>query len=169
MMEGIEVGSRAREVLGPGKIVPPLSTNEAADFTTGVLKDTAVTHIYEALFVWRSFVTKADAIIRSGDRWDLIEVKSSVRDKPELLDDLAYTFLIASEAGLVIRSAKLLLLSKDFRRGDPAAALFHTLEATQARGSAARPAWRASARDTPPAPETHSSGPRPATPTSCRD
>ncbi len=130
MMEGIEVGSRAREVLGPGKIVPPLNTNEAADVTTGLLKDTSVTHVYEALFVWRSFVTKADAIIRSGGRWDLIEVKSSVRDKPELLDDLAYTFLIASEAGLVIRSAKLLLLSKDFRRGDPAAALFTEIDKT---------------------------------------
>ena len=130
MMEGIEIGRLAREALGNGQMVRSLSTDEASALTKRLLQDPAVTRIYEAVFTWNGFVAKADVIVRSNGGWDLIEVKSSVRDKPELTGDLAYTYMVVTGAGLAVRTAKLMLVSRDFRRGNPATALFVEIDKT---------------------------------------
>jgi len=68
-------------------------------------------------------VARADILTRRADGWHLIEVKSSLDPKDELLDDLAYTSMVAEDAGVNLAAASLLLLSRDYRLGMADAAL----------------------------------------------
>ena len=44
-------------------------------------------------------MAKADIIIRDGNSWDMVEVKSGVQKKAEHIEDMAYTTLVARESG----------------------------------------------------------------------
>jgi len=116
MEEGIEIGKRARNVYPEGVLIDERDSDRAILRTREVLSDN-VKIVFEGAFGYGNYIARADILKRVNGGWHLIEVKSSVNDKPELLDDLAYTVMVCQKAGLDVKKASLFLLSKDYRLG----------------------------------------------------
>jgi len=91
---------------------------------------------FEATFLTEHAVARADIIRRAGEGWAIIEVKSGKSPAPdeavqqEHLDDVAYTVMVAQEAGVLVVRATLLLVNRDYRLGMPEAARFVELDVT---------------------------------------
>ena len=108
----------------------PVPFDQALGRTQDLLQNEQIHTLFEAAFTSKGLAARADILSREGDGWWLIEVKASVKDKPDLTDDLAYTHMVASRAGLRITRVSLLLLSGDYRAGYPFEALFAEVDKT---------------------------------------
>ena len=132
MKQGREVAAYARQLSPEGFLVDGL-TNQAVALTQRLVR-TGTRTIFEATFQSDPFVAKADALKRNGDGWDVIEVKSSFstskKATTEYIDDLAYTVMVLRRAGINVKRSQLLLLSKDYRRGNPVRMLFNNVDKT---------------------------------------
>jgi CRISPR/Cas system-associated exonuclease Cas4 (RecB family) len=144
MEQGMEVGRRARS-LYPGGRLTSLNMALALEETRKALLDETVPVIYEGAFLIDGFAARADVLERTGDGWHLVEVKSSVNDREEFIDDMAYTAMVTSKCGLNICRVSLLLVSRDYRLGMPDERLFveidHTDEVRQ-RVEELEPVWQ---------------------------
>ncbi|GAI46089.1 unnamed protein product, partial [marine sediment metagenome] len=89
-----------------------------------------VSIILEGAFLIDGFVARADILRRKGKGWHLVEVKSSVNDREEFIDDMAYTAMVVDRCGFNISSVSLLLVSKDFRLGMENEELFAQIDHT---------------------------------------
>lgn len=124
MQQGQEVGELAK-TLFPGGVVASgddwrQHQDESACF-------------FEARFESDGFVARADILVRLLDGWHVVEVKSSFADTKsidELVDDLAYTVMVAEKSVTVTR-ASLLLLSRDYQYGDPPTSLFEERDVSE--------------------------------------
>ncbi|MBA7673142.1 hypothetical protein ES703_81330 [subsurface metagenome] len=116
MEEGIEIHERARKVFPEGHFIKADNIT-TAEKTQEILKDESIHVIFEATFLVNGFIAKADILIRQSSGWHILEVKSGVNDKKEYLDDLAYTAMVAGNAGLEISDCSLMLLSRDYHLG----------------------------------------------------
>lgn len=142
--QGIEIGRRARELYTNGVLVNEGDIGSAAKKTMDLMNDPNVSVIYEGTFLTGGFAAKADVMKRRKDSWQLVEVKSSVNDKAEFIDDLAYTFMVIGRSDINLSKALLLLVSKDFRLGMTNEKLFVELDHTdevQDRVVAFEPYW----------------------------
>lgn len=117
MEQGIEIGRRARGLYPDGYLISRRNIIAAAEETQALMRKSDTSVIFEATFLVDDYAAKADILIEEGKGWHLIEVKSDTNDKPELLDDLAYTLMVISRMGYKISKASLLLISKDYRLG----------------------------------------------------
>jgi hypothetical protein len=137
MEEGIAIGEKARELFPGGVLVHERSIDDAARKTSELLADPSVRIIFESSFVHNEYATKADVLIRSGDSWELIEVKSkTTRKRPkselsELIDDIAYTALITVKNGVELSNMRLMLVSEKFELGIEISRLFETFDYTR--------------------------------------
>jgi len=137
MEQGIEIGEMARELFPGGILVQERPVERAAKRTAELLADSSVQVIFEATFLYRDYTAKADVLIRNGDTWDLAEVKSKTtkvlekkKVRSDLIDDIAYTSLIIAKNGLTISTARLMLLSEQFRLGMSIDKLFESSDVT---------------------------------------
>lgn len=120
---GREVQALGRTYLGAGRF-PEFAPLDAADHSTrDALGDPATTLVFEGTFRWREFVARADALRRTESGWELVEIKSSTtkddgepRDKD--LDDVAYTTMVATKAGLAVSRVSLVVLNRAYRLGE---------------------------------------------------
>lgn len=117
MEQGREIEMRARGLYPGGLTIEDSDPELAQKNTITAIKNRKVSAIFNATFSVDSFVTKADIIQRVKGGWRLGEVKSGVLDKPEYIDDMAYTTMIAENAGFKCSETSLILVSKDFRLG----------------------------------------------------
>lgn len=129
MRQGQEVGERARTLYARGVLVADeAETRERmADGRTGTL--------FEAKFSAGAWVARADILRRRNVGWEVLEVKSSFADTGKLeqyVDDLAYTVMVMQLAGVVVSAATLLLLSREYRYGEPVQELFARRDVTEA-------------------------------------
>ncbi|MFH0811363.1 MAG: DUF2779 domain-containing protein, partial [Pseudomonadota bacterium] len=122
--EGIEIGKKARELFPDGILVDDRDLNSIKRKTEKLINDTGILAIFEGGFVKDGFAARPDVLTRKGRNWQLFEVKSSVNDKPEFLDDMAFTTMVIDRCGYDISNVSLLLLSKDFRLGMSSKDLF---------------------------------------------
>lgn len=123
--QGKQIGEKARELYPNGVLVDETNHNSATMTTQGLLNKLNVATIFEGSFSVGNFLTKADILRRQhDDDWQLIEVKSSVRDKAEFIDDMAYTTMVIQHSGLNVSNISLMLLSRDFRNGMESEDLF---------------------------------------------
>ena len=114
--EGIEVQQRARLLHPTGVLV--LGNNiTASNITKQLIAHPFLDTIFEATFLTKNYVTKADILVRSHSKWKIIEIKSAVNQNDDHISDLAYTTMIARKAGLEISSCSLLLVNKEYRLG----------------------------------------------------
>jgi hypothetical protein len=74
--------------------------------------------IYEATFVEGNVFCAIDVLLREGDGWAVIEVKSSSSLKDEHIPDAAVQVWVARKAGLSVRRAEIMHLNTDFRHPD---------------------------------------------------
>jgi predicted RecB family nuclease len=135
MEQGKEIGRLARSLFPDGRFIPS-GTNEAAvNAPQAAIADPELTVAFEGTFVVGNFVAKPDILLRDGNGWWVIEVKSSLADTDqleELIDDLTYTVMVLKRAGVKIVAAELMLISRDYRKGQPTSNLFQRLDETEA-------------------------------------
>jgi len=109
------------------------------------MNDPNVSIILEGAFLIDGFVTRADILERKGKGWRLVEVKSSVNDREEFIDDMAYTAMVIDRCGFNISNVSLLLVSKDFRLGMENEKLFVEIDHTDkvlAKVEEFKPFWQ---------------------------
>ena len=124
MEEGLEIHERARKVFPKGHFIKD-SNISVAEKTKEILKDESIPVIFEATFLANGFIAKANILKREKSGWHIIEIKSKVkgdkeirrRDKEDLINDIAYTAMVATQAGLNVIKCSLMLISKDYRLG----------------------------------------------------
>ncbi len=130
MEQGIEIGRRARELYPGGLLIDDTDLVAASRQTERLMNDPNVSIILEGAFLVDGFVARADILRRKGKGWHLVEVKSSVNDREEFIDDMAYTAMVIDRCGFNISTVSLLLVSKDFRLGMENEELFLEIEHT---------------------------------------
>ncbi len=114
--EGNEIQERARALFPDGVLVSGNNIT-ASQTTQQLLSDPTTQTIFEATFINNAYITKADILIRDNSSWKIVEIKSNVNLSDDLISDLAYTTMVAREAGLDISSCSLLLVNKEYRLG----------------------------------------------------
>jgi CRISPR/Cas system-associated exonuclease Cas4 (RecB family) len=124
MEQGKEIGQLARELYPDGIFVYAPDTRTAASLTRELIANPGVRVIFEGTFITGNYVAKADILIRDGNSWDLVEVKSGVQKKEEHIGDMAYTTLVARESGFKPSNIFLQQVSKEYRLGMPPGRLF---------------------------------------------
>lgn len=130
MEQGIEVGRRARNPCPGGNLVREMDSDRAALKTRELLQDDSISIIFEGTFNYGNYVARADILKRLDDGWHILEVKSSVNDDEKHVDDLSYTVMVCQRAGLDIKRASLMLISKDYRLGMADSELFKEIDHT---------------------------------------
>ena len=159
MEQGNEVHCLSRELFPDGILV---KGGNAVEKTRRLMADTNVSILFEAAFSNDGYATRADIIVRDGNGWKVMEVKSNLHDPEvpdELIDDQAYTVMVMKRSGVQITSCSLLRLSRDFRKGMGIDRMFgetETTAAVQQRVQELSPRWNeildATARSQPPEP-----------------
>jgi len=115
--QGIEIENRARQLFPKGILVEEKRMQLAAKKTEELLSDPDTSVIFNAAFFSEGFSARADVLQREGRGWHLTEVKSSVNDREEFIDDMGYTAMVIKLTGVNITAASLMLVSKDYRLG----------------------------------------------------
>ena len=128
-----EIGKLARQLFPDGILIHGDNEQGIAE-TQRLIGDSATKTIFEAAFISGAFTAKVDVLNRSGDGWDVIRVKPSLETSKKVtkdyVDDLAYTVMVLRRAGIAVMRSRLLLLSREYRYGDPVDKLFTFLDKT---------------------------------------
>jgi len=115
--QGIEVGRLARNVFQAGVLVEADHTElaKALAQTSSLVRDGNVPAIFEATFDHGSVLVRVDVLqrIEEGERWRLIEVKSSAGMKDHYLPDLAIQRFVLEGLGLKLVPC-LMLLNREY-------------------------------------------------------
>lgn len=133
MKQGQEIGALARDLFPTGVLVSNLDTKSSIERTQVLIASDTKT-IFEAAFQTGALVARADILQNEDGRWHVLEVKSRFSDTKKidgLVDDLAYTVMVASRSGLQIERASLLLIAREYRFGDSPQALFDRIDVTK--------------------------------------
>jgi hypothetical protein len=130
MEQGKTVGKMARELYPEGIFIKELDQREGATVAKNYLEQPGERVLFEAPFISGNFYARADIAIKNEESWDLIEVKSSSKAKPEFIDDMAYTTLVANLSGLTPKNIHLMILDKNFRLGMELEQLFQIIDQT---------------------------------------
>jgi hypothetical protein len=113
--DGHRVGALARELFAGGALVAegPGESSAALATTRRLLQESAPV-IYEAAFTYDDVLIRADVLLRSGEMWDLIEVKSATESKPEHLTDAAIQVYVLQGAGMPVGRALIAHLDRSY-------------------------------------------------------
>lgn len=114
---GHEIGRVARRRWAGGVLVTEAPARHAAAVarTRDLVEDAGVPAIFEAAFEHGGVRVRVDALVRRGEAFDLVEVKSSLRVKAEHIDDLAVQAWVVDGSGIEISAAVLLHRSVSYR------------------------------------------------------
>ena len=118
---GHAVGELAREWFPGGTLVEEahFEHNRAVETTKSLLTRTDVPAIYEAGFTFQDIRTRVDILKRSGrGAFDLVEVKSTTRVKPEHISDVAIQVYVVEGSGIPVRKAYLMHLNRGYSNQD---------------------------------------------------
>jgi predicted RecB family nuclease len=131
MQQGQEIGALARELYPGGLMVRRAEGEDPAQLTRTAIENPANVTLFEATFRSGPFIARADILDRHGGGWHVLEVKSRFSDTGSmaaLVDDLAYTVMVARRSGLDVTKSSLLLLSRNYRYGDSPGHLFEAVD-----------------------------------------
>lgn len=114
---GTAVGEVARQRFPNGRLIEEthLEHDQAVETTEALMTDAAVPALYEAAFTFQAIRTRVDILKRNGKQeFDLVEVKSSTRAKPEHVTDVAIQIYVAEGSGIPINQAYLMHLNNAY-------------------------------------------------------
>ena len=117
MEQGLEIGKRSRMIYPDGILIDDKDIITASEKTKTLMSNPKNNILFEATFSIDEYVCKADVLIREKGGWHLVEVKSSVNDKSDFIDDMAYTAMVIQKCGYSLSKISLMLISRDFRLG----------------------------------------------------
>lgn len=106
--QGHAVGGLATQLFPGGVLVAEDHTrgHEARELTQQLMSRGDVPAVFEAAFVHGGTQVRIDALRRRpGERWDIIEVKSTASVKQTHLDDVAVQYWVAKGAGVKVSRA----------------------------------------------------------------
>lgn len=113
--DGQRVGALARERFPGGVLVEEDHRQSAAALaTTRELLRQSAPVIYEAALRYDDVLIRADVLLRNGETWDLVEVKSSTQCKPEHVTDAAIQVHVLEGVGLPVSRAYIAHLDRTY-------------------------------------------------------
>ena len=117
--QGRHAGELARTRFAGGVLIdlPHHAREERVAATRRAIENGAPA-IFEASFIHDDTYVAVDVLLREGDGWRIIEVKSSSEQKPEHIPDVSVQAYVAAANGLHITGIAVMHLSRDFRHPD---------------------------------------------------
>lgn len=119
---GTDVGVLAHEVFPDGIDMSPNSPSQfpkKAQETWDNLSNPSVNVMYEAVFQYNDTLIMLDILVRDGDRWLAVEVKSSLRLSDTYYNDAALQYYVLKGCGVPLSDFRLMYLNGDYVKNGP--------------------------------------------------
>ena len=119
---GTDVGVLAHEVFPGGIDMSPNSPSQfpkKAQETWDNLNNPSVNVMYEAVFQYNDTLIMLDILVRDGDRWLAVEVKSSLRLSDTYYNDAALQYYVLKGCGVPLSDFRLMYLNGDYVKNGP--------------------------------------------------
>ena len=119
---GTDVGVLAHEVFPGGIDMSPNSPSQfpkKAQETMANLSNPDIKVMYEAVFQYNDTLIMLDMLVRDGDKWLAIEVKSSLRLSDTYYNDAALQYYVLHGCGVPLSDFRLMYLNGDYMKGGP--------------------------------------------------
>ena len=119
---GTDVGVLAHEVFPGGIDMSPNSPSQfskKAQETWDNLSNPSVNVMYEAVFQYNETLIMLDILVRDGDRWLAVEVKSSLRLSDTYYNDAALQYYVLKGCGVPLSDFRLMYLNGDYVKNGP--------------------------------------------------
>ena len=112
---GNRFGDYSRSHYGSGiDLTHNLNIQDALDKTSVAIADKNVKVIYEGAFLYSDTLVRADVLVRNGNSWEMVEVKSSSDLKEDHIKDASIQAYILRSCGISLSSIKIAHINKDF-------------------------------------------------------
>ena len=119
---GTDVGVLAQQMFPGGINMTPSSPSQFGKKVVETLKNLtnpAVNVMYEAVFQYDDTLIMLDIIVRDGDKWRAIEVKSSLSISPTYMKDAALQYYVLKGCNVPLSDIQLMYINADYvRNGD---------------------------------------------------
>ena len=119
---GTDVGILAQQYFPGGINMTPSSPSQFSKKVVETLKNLtnpAVNVMYEAVFQYDDTLIMLDIIVRDGDKWRAIEVKSSLSISPTYMKDAALQYYVLKGCNVPLSDIQLMYINADYvRNGD---------------------------------------------------
>ncbi len=119
---GTDVGVLAHEYFPNGVDMSPNSPSQfpkKVAETWANLSNPEINVMYEAVFQYNDTLIMLDMLIRDGDRWLAVEVKSSLRLSDTYYNDAALQYYVLHGCGVPLSDFKLMYLNADYVKNGP--------------------------------------------------
>lgn len=119
---GTNVGILAQEYFPGGVNMAPSAPSQfpkKVQETMANLSDPTVSVMYEAVFQYNDTLIMVDLLVRDGDHWKAIEVKSSLKLSPTYYNDAALQYYVLHGCGVPLSDFQLMHLNGDFVKEGP--------------------------------------------------
>ena len=119
---GTDVGVLAHEVFPDGIDMSPNSPSQfpkKVQETWDNLSNPEVKVMYEAVFQYNDTLIMLDILVRDGDKWLAIEVKSSLRLSDTYYNDAALQYYVLHGCGVQLSDFRLMYLNGDYVKDGP--------------------------------------------------
>ena len=113
---GTAVGELARRRFPGGVLIDEqyFEHPKAVKSTQALLSDASVPALYEPAFTYRGIRTRVDVLVRSGQAFDLVEVKSTTGAKREHVPDIAIQMYAVEGSGIPVQRAYLMHIDNTY-------------------------------------------------------
>ncbi len=119
---GTDVGVLAHEYFPNGVDMSPNSPSQfpkKVAETWANLSNPEINVMYEAVFQYNDTLIMLDMLVRDGDRWLAVEVKSSLRLSDTYYNDAALQYYVLHGCGVPLSDFKLMYLNADYVKNGP--------------------------------------------------
>ena len=119
---GTDVGVLAHEVFPGGVDMSPTSPSQfpkKVEETWDNLSNLEVKVMYEAVFQYNDTLIMLDMLVRDGDKWLAVEVKSSMRLSDTYYNDAALQYYVLHGCGVPLSDFRLMYLNGDYVKDGP--------------------------------------------------
>ena len=119
---GTDVGILAQQYFPGGINMIPSSPSQFSKKVVETLKNLSnptINVMYEAVFQYDDTLIMLDIIVRDGDKWRAIEVKSSLSISPTYMKDAALQYYVLKGCNVPLSDIQLMYINADYvRNGD---------------------------------------------------
>ncbi len=122
--EAKDIHERSRSLFLDAPLVSRPGFDAACGQTLDLLDRPSTTAVLDAAFGTSTCRARADVLVRTADSWYLYKVKDATWYTNEIVDELAYEWMVIDASGVSLSGASVLLESDKYRSGASDRALF---------------------------------------------